>query len=104
MVFLYVYIDSAARERANYGFDFRNDDTLAGGGAQSKSVKSAGARLFSNSSRARFRLIPPPYPVSFPLAPITRWHGTMMAMGLWPLANPTARAAPGAPIWSAISP
>ncbi|GAA3038294.1 hypothetical protein GCM10020000_15600 [Streptomyces olivoverticillatus] len=40
-----------------------------------------------------------------PEAPITRWHGTMMPTGFFPLARPTARDAPGgAPIRSASSP
>lgn len=30
--------------------------------------------------------MPPPYPVSEPSLPITRWHGTMMLTGLRPLA------------------
>ena len=72
--------------------------------SQSKSVKFAGLRLFSNASSVRLRSIPPPYPVNPPVEPITRWHGTMMPMGFRPFANPTARDAPGEPICSAISP
>jgi hypothetical protein len=36
--------------------------------------------------------------VSVPSAPITRWQGTMIAIGFAPLARPTAREAPGDPI------
>ena len=38
--------------------------------------------LPSSSKRAFFRWIPPPYPVRLSFAPITRWHGTMMQIGL----------------------
>ena len=38
------------------------------------------------------------------MAPITRWHGTIMPIGLWPLARPTAREAPGEPICWAVCP
>src|SRR5690242_13847198 len=66
---------------------------------------NAGAeRLFSKASNALLRSRPPPYPVRLPFDPITRWHGTMMPIGLWPLARPTARNAPGDPICRAISP
>ena len=37
----------------------------------------------------RDRSSPPPYPVSCPDAPITRWQGTKMESGLRPLARPT---------------
>ncbi len=33
--------------------------------------------------------------MSDPSAPITRWHGTMIEIGLRPLARPTAREATG---------
>ena len=54
------------------------------------------AQFDSSPFRAGFSsgAIPPPYPVRLPLAPMTRWHGTMMPIGLWPLANPTARERP----------
>jgi len=35
---------------------------------------------------------------------MTRWQGTTMAIGLAPLARPTAREAPGEPICRAIAP
>src|SRR5439155_9833704 len=60
------------------------------------------ARSWSSSQRLTGR--PPPYPVSDPFAPITRWHGTMMGIGLRPLAAPTARLASGRPIDRAMSP
>ncbi len=47
---------------------------------------------------------PPAKPVSDPLTPTTRWHGTMMLCGFWPIAAPTARTAFGFPMWRAISP
>ncbi len=56
------------------------------------------ARLAASWSRSHtFRSSPPPYPVSVPLAPMTRWQGTITAIGLRPLASPTARDAPGLP-------
>jgi hypothetical protein len=33
--------------------------------------------------------------VSDPFAPMMRWHGTMMPIGLRPVAAPAARALPG---------
>ena len=36
----------------------------------------------SRASSFDFRAIPPAYPVRFPFAPMTRWHGMMMDMGL----------------------
>jgi len=36
---------------------------------------------------------PPPKPVSDPSAPMTRWQGITMGMGLLPFASPTAREA-----------
>src|SRR5205823_3364877 len=51
----------------------------------------------SCSSSQRLRSRPPPNPVSAPLAPTTRWHGTMMGMGFLPLAAPTARVARKSP-------
>ena len=58
----------------------------------------------SKSSNAAFRSTPPPYPVSFPEAPITRWHGTTIEIGLRPLARPTALDEPGDPMRFASSP
>src|SRR6185295_19412711 len=52
-------------------------------------------------SSHRLRSSPPPYPVSVPLLPITRWHGITMPTGFEPLAAPTARDALGVPIWRA---
>ena len=40
---------------------------------------------------------------SAPFAPITRWHGAMIEIGLRPFAAPTARDACGRPICRAIS-
>ena len=45
----------------------------------------------SCSSSQRLRSSPPPKPVSAPFAPTTRWQGTMMGIGFFPLAAPTAR-------------
>ena len=47
---------------------------------------------------------PPPYPVSLPLEPMTRWQGMMMGIGFDPLARPTAREALGLPMRFASSP
>src|SRR4029077_5402130 len=52
----------------------------------------------SQASNHCFLSTPPAYPVSFPSAPITRWHGTRIEMGLRPFAWPTAREAVGLPI------
>ena len=52
----------------------------------------------------RFFSSPQAYPVSEPFAPITRWQGTMMLIGFFPFAAPTARAAVGLLIASANSP
>jgi hypothetical protein len=55
-------------------------------------------------SRARRRFFsgkPPPYPTNFPLAPITRWHGTTIGMGFAPFAAPTPPTAVGAPLAAA---
>ena len=58
----------------------------------------------SRSSSSRLRSSPPANPVSLPLAPITRWQGITTAIGLRPLAAPTARALAGQPMRSASSP
>ena len=50
----------------------------------------------SSWSSPRLRSSPPPKPTSEPPAPITRWHGTITAIGLRPLAAPTAREATAA--------
>ncbi len=65
---------------------------------------ASGSTPDSRSSNNRLRSRPPPNPTSFPSAPITRWHGTITATGLRPLASPTARAASGEPICRASSP
>jgi outer membrane usher protein len=39
-----------------------------------------------------------------PFDPMTRWHGTMIEIGFFPFAAPTARTAVGLPICRAISP
>jgi len=44
---------------------------------------------------------PPPKPIREPSLPIHRWHGTMMGIGFFPLAPPTALTALGLPIASA---
>src|SRR5579859_3280961 len=49
----------------------------------------------SRSSSQRLRSRPPPYPTSEPPAPISRWHGMTIEIGLRPFASPTARAADG---------
>ncbi len=46
----------------------------------------------------------PSDPVIDPSAPMTRWHGTMIEIGLRPLASPTAREPFGWPIALAVSP
>ena len=48
--------------------------------------------VFSISSSLILRSSPPAYPVRLPFVPTTRWHGTMMLMGLCPTAPPTACA------------
>ena len=58
----------------------------------------------SRSSRACLIGRPPPYPVSDPSLPITRWHGTTIGSGLRPFARPTARTAVGRPMALAMSP
>ncbi len=58
----------------------------------------------SCASSQRLRSRPPPYPVSEPSAPITRWQGTTIEIGLRPFANPTAREALGLPMRLACSP
>src|SRR5262245_47832017 len=58
----------------------------------------------SCSSSQRLRSIPPPKPVNSPRDPTTRWQGTMMGIGLAPLAAPTARDALGSPRRRASSP
>ena len=50
-------------------------------------------RVLLQLQQLRLRSSPPPYPVSVPLAPMTRWHGTTIGIGLRPLARPTARKA-----------
>ena len=62
--------------------------------------------LASWSSSQRLACSPPAYPVRSPSAPITRWHGVTIAIGLLPLAMPTAREATrgSAPTRAAISP
>ncbi len=57
----------------------------------SKSVQVCGRPAFLQLEQSSFPVDSTAVPGELPLAPITRWHGTMMAMGLWPLANPTAR-------------
>jgi hypothetical protein len=57
--------------------------------------------LFSSSRSIFFVERPPPNPVRLPSLPTTRWHGTMMGMGLLPFAKPTARTALGLPMRSA---
>src|SRR4029453_16229445 len=59
----------------------------------------------SRCSRICLGSSPPPYPVRLPSAPMTRWHGTTIGIGLAPLAMPTARDAAGSiPSDAAISP
>ena len=75
---------------------------------EARSARQRGAKekrnFCSSASRNSFLSRPPPYPVSRPSAPITRWQGMTMAMGFLWFAEPTARAACGAPILSAICP
>lgn len=60
----------------------------------------------ARSWRSSFILlaIPPAYPVSAPHAPITRWHGIMIDIGLRPTAAPMARDDFGWFSFFAISP
>ena len=51
--------------------------------------------LASRSSSFFFRHKPPPYPVSDPSEPITRWQGIRIAIRLSPFARATARTASG---------
>ena len=60
--------------------------------------------LPSSESRRSLISSPPANPVNFPEAPITRWHGTMMEIGFFPFAAPTARMAFTFPICLAICP
>ena len=63
-----------------------------------KGARGQGAlRPFSCASSQTFRSMPPPKPVIEPSAPMTRWQGTMIAIGFRPLAAPTARIALGFP-------
>ena len=57
----------------------------------------------STARSARFMGSPPPYP-PIPLLATTRWQGTMMAIGFFPLAWPTARGPRGRPTRRASSP
>ena len=47
---------------------------------------------------------PPPNPVRSPFDPMTRWQGTMIGIGFFPFAAPTARASFGVPSRRARSP
>lgn len=64
-------------------------------------IYSRSACFASCSSNHFFRSSPPPYPVSAPFFPITRWQGMMMEMRFIPFAVPTARTAFGLPSSSA---
>src|SRR5262249_24554589 len=57
----------------------------------------------SSSCSARLRSSPPAYPVRLPSDPTIRWHGTIIAIGLRPVAVPAARTAPGCPARRASS-
>ena len=65
-----------------------------------------GARFPRGSRSHSFVGIPSPglYPVILPPAASTRWHGTMIGMGLAAMAPPTARPAPPWPVASPIAP
>lgn len=67
-----------------------------------KTCVQACATRCSSCSSARFISTPYAYPTRLPLAPITRWHGTMNRIGLRLFADPTARTAFGRPTASAI--
>src|SRR5882672_8901896 len=74
----------------------RNDERQSGNHAAVRPRLDAGFSVTpSCCSSHRLRSSPPPYPVSDPLAPITRWQGTTILIGLEPLAWPTARTALG---------
>ncbi len=65
-------------------------------------MSTMGQRLDRSRSMRRFLVSrPPPKPVREPSLPIHRWHGTMMGIGFFPLAPPTALTALGLPIASA---
>ena len=53
-------------------------------------MKSLLISVFSSSSSAALREIPPLYPVKLPLVPTTRWQGIIIEIGLCPTAPPTA--------------
>jgi len=72
----------------------------------SSATADAPAPAPSISSMRRFVALPPRAlkPPSRPPAATTRWQGTTIGSGLWPIAWPTAWAAPGSPSSAAISP
>ena len=65
---------------------------------------SAASVEASHASMARLRTGPHRYPPSAPVWRMTRWHGISHANSLLPTAEPTARAAEGAPIAAASWP
>jgi len=70
----------------------------------SRVMSTMSQRLDRSRSMRRFLVSrPPPNPVSEPSLPTHRWHGTMIGMGFFPMAPPTALAAFGLPMASAIA-
>lgn len=76
-------------------------DARLGSVRQRQAARPGQAPSWASSQRLRSR--PPAWPASEPSAAITRWHGTMIARGLWWFAWPTARAARGLPAAQASS-
>ena len=65
-------------------------------------MSTMGQSVDRSRSMRRFLVSrPPPKPIREPSLPIHRWHGTMMGIGFFPLAPPTALTALGLPIASA---
>ena len=79
-------------------------DAYARGDGREGSSFPRKTRVFSCSRSHFFLPRPPAYPVSRPPAPMTRWQGMRIEIGLQPLAAPTARTALGRPRFLASSP
>src|ERR1043166_2307795 len=93
------WLDVDARPRRRFVFHDRPPPVMA-------DLKVRLQRRLPRSSARSCCLIgrPPPYPVSLPLDPMTRWQGMTIGSGLRPLARPTARHAALLPMRDASSP
>ena len=69
----------------------------------SKLVKIVVGYTLLCTAEATFAVNPYVY-ARLPFDPTMRWHGTMMPIGLRPVAAPAARALPGHPLRRASSP